>query len=146
MWVKLTLPPRARRRWLLITTRLSASSFAGTARTLVDVGTVSEVGMLATTRAAAPRRTVEAGGAGLASWAGPSWTGRLTGLPPAPAGFGCAGFGGAVGSVSADVGTSGLVTTFGARPALSGLPPRAAPSLAAVSVVLAVVWPFPGPG
>ena len=39
-WVKLTLPPRARRRWLLITTRLSASSLAGTARTLVAVGTV----------------------------------------------------------------------------------------------------------
>ena len=40
MWVKLTLPPRARRRWLLMTTRLSAISFAGTARTLVAVGTV----------------------------------------------------------------------------------------------------------
>ena len=55
MWVKLTLPPRARRRWLLITTRLSASSLAGTARTLVAVGTCSDGSMLATTRAAAPR-------------------------------------------------------------------------------------------
>src|SRR5882757_3735110 len=55
-WVKLILPPRERLRWLLITTRLSASSLAGTARTLVAVGTVSEVCMLTTTRAAAPRK------------------------------------------------------------------------------------------
>src|SRR5579875_1249316 len=54
-WVKLTLPPRPRRRWLLMTTRLSMSSFAGTARTLVAVGTVRLASMLATTRAAAPR-------------------------------------------------------------------------------------------
>ncbi len=53
--VKLILPPRARRRWLLITMRLSAISLAGTARTLVAVGTVSEASMLVTTRAAAPR-------------------------------------------------------------------------------------------
>ena len=33
-WVKLTLPPRLRARWLLMTTRLSMSSLAGTARTL----------------------------------------------------------------------------------------------------------------
>ena len=38
-----------------MTTRLSAISLAGTARTLVAVGTVSDVFMLATTRAAAPR-------------------------------------------------------------------------------------------
>src|SRR6476469_4308333 len=55
MWVKLTLPPRARRRWLLMTTRLSAISLAGTARTLVAVGTASDASMFATTRAAAPR-------------------------------------------------------------------------------------------
>jgi hypothetical protein len=40
---------------LLTTIRLSAISFAGTARTLVAVGTASEDSMLATTRAAAPR-------------------------------------------------------------------------------------------
>ena len=38
-WVKDTLPPRPRARWLLITMRLSMSSLAGTARTLVAVGT-----------------------------------------------------------------------------------------------------------
>src|SRR5256885_5894601 len=57
-WVKLTLPPRPRARWLLMTIRLSASSFAGTARTLVAVGTVSDWSMLATIRAATPRSTV----------------------------------------------------------------------------------------
>ena len=60
-WVKLTLPPRERRRWLLMTTRLSISSLAGTARTLVAVGSASEASMLTTTRAAAPRRTVDSG-------------------------------------------------------------------------------------
>src|SRR6476619_7008207 len=55
MWVKLTLPPRERARWLLMTTRLSMSSLAGTARTLVAVGTWSEDSMLVTTRAAGPR-------------------------------------------------------------------------------------------
>src|SRR3954470_17118155 len=55
-WVNETLPPRARARWLLMTMRLSASSFAGTARTLVAVGTVSEAFMFLTTLAAAPRR------------------------------------------------------------------------------------------
>src|SRR6478609_12207140 len=56
--VKLTLPPRERARWLLMTTRLSMSSLAGTARTLVAVGTVSETSMLATTREDAPRSGV----------------------------------------------------------------------------------------
>src|SRR6478752_350016 len=54
-WVKLTLPPRQRCRWLLMTTRLSMSSLAGTARTLVAVGTARLLSMLVTTRAAGPR-------------------------------------------------------------------------------------------
>ena len=53
-WVNETLPPRLRRRWLLITMRLSMSALAGTARRLVAVGTSREVAMLATTRAAGP--------------------------------------------------------------------------------------------
>src|SRR3954447_23938745 len=55
MCVKLTLPPRERARWLLMTTRLSISSLAGTARTLVAVGTWRLDSMLVTTRAEAPR-------------------------------------------------------------------------------------------
>src|SRR4051812_10412853 len=54
-WVKDTFPPRERARWLLMTMRLSASSLAGTARTLVAVGTVSETFMFLTTAAEAPR-------------------------------------------------------------------------------------------
>src|SRR5919199_4440825 len=57
-WVNDTFPPRERARWLLITIRLSASSLAGTARTLVAVGTVSEAFMFLTTLAAAPRSGV----------------------------------------------------------------------------------------
>src|SRR5260370_33628196 len=54
-WVKEILPPRPRRRWLLMTIRLSPSNFAGTVRTLVAVGTPRDASMLATTWAAAPR-------------------------------------------------------------------------------------------
>src|SRR3954454_21497920 len=61
MCVNETFPPRERARWLLITMRLSASSLAGTARTLVAVGTVSEAFMFLTTAGAAPRPRVAAG-------------------------------------------------------------------------------------
>src|SRR5690242_4561763 len=89
-WVKDTLPPRERARWLLMTIRLSASSFAGTARTLVAVGTVSEAFMFLTTLAAAPRsglvRTPDSAfgagaGAGLAGWAGRCWSARSAARP-----------------------------------------------------------------
>ena len=58
--VKEIFPPRVRRSWLLITRRLSASSFAGTARTLVAVGTFSDASMFFTTADAAPRSGVAA--------------------------------------------------------------------------------------
>src|SRR3954466_9613801 len=58
MWVNDTLPPRARARWLLMTVRLSHSSFTGTERTEVAVGTVSDASMFCTVRAGAPRSTV----------------------------------------------------------------------------------------
>src|SRR6185369_4282080 len=71
-WVKLTLPPRPRARWLLITMRLSASSLAGTARTLVAVGTARDASMFWTIFAATPRiGAVEPlAGAGVAGVAG----------------------------------------------------------------------------
>src|SRR3954453_20413316 len=78
-----TLPPRERRRWLLITVRLSISSLAGTARTLVAVGTANDASMLVTTRAAGPRRTVVStsfptvvgavGAGGGAAWGAAAW-------------------------------------------------------------------------
>jgi hypothetical protein len=52
-------PPRVRRSWLLMTSRLSASSFAGTARTDVAVGTSSDASMFFTTADAAPRSGVD---------------------------------------------------------------------------------------
>ena len=55
MCVNETFPPRPRFRWLLITIRLSIINFAGIARTLVAVGTLSEPSMLCTTRAETPR-------------------------------------------------------------------------------------------
>src|SRR5947207_14101697 len=60
-WVKETFPPRLRRRWLLMTVRLSIRSLAGITRTLVAVGTLSDASMFVTTRAAGPRSTCVAG-------------------------------------------------------------------------------------
>src|SRR5688572_12909118 len=57
-WVKLTLPPRVRDMWLLMTIRLSIISFAGIVRTLVAVGIVSDSSMLAASVFGRPRRTV----------------------------------------------------------------------------------------
>src|SRR5690349_11491897 len=71
-WVNDTLPPRARARWLLITIRLSQSSFTGTERTLVAVGTVNDTSMLAAVRAGAPRSTVY-DGSSVASDFGLGW-------------------------------------------------------------------------
>src|SRR5688500_9373820 len=61
MWVKETLPPRARARWLLMTIRLSHSSLTGTCRTEVAVGTLSETSMFFAVAAGMPRRTVYVG-------------------------------------------------------------------------------------
>src|SRR5687768_11605763 len=55
MWVKLSLPPRVRVRWLLAILRLTSSSFAGTGRTDVAVGTVRLAAMFFTIAEAAPR-------------------------------------------------------------------------------------------
>src|SRR6185369_16213407 len=88
-WVKLTLPPRPRARWLLITMRLSASSLAGTARTLVAVGTARDASMFWTIFAATPRIGVVEGLAGAAAGAAATGAG-------AAAGVAGAGVGGAV--------------------------------------------------
>src|SRR3954451_7247939 len=66
-----------------MTMRLSASSLAGTARTLVAVGTVSETFMFLTTAAAAPRS---------GDWVPPA-TGGAGVLAAGAAGFSAAGLG-----------------------------------------------------
>src|SRR3954467_5285018 len=70
-----------------MTVRLSTNSFAGTARTLVAVGTARLASMLATTREAAPRK------------------GRCSPLPAAAGGGGGgAGAGGGFAAAGSDVG------------------------------------------
>src|SRR2546430_6576746 len=67
--------------------RLSASSLAGTARTLVAVGTVSDSSMLLTIRAATPRRMVTFAPAGTvvdAGLAGTVLAGAVLTAPAAP--------------------------------------------------------------
>src|ERR1044072_8145168 len=68
-WVKEIFPPRFRLRKLLITIRLSAINFAGTARTEVAVGTSSEEVMFLTTAAATPRSGVVVRPVPSATWA-----------------------------------------------------------------------------
>src|SRR3954471_4206011 len=108
-WVKETFPPRERARWLLITMRLSASSLAGTARTLVAVGTVSETFMFLTTAADAPR-------SGLCL---PAATG-VAGFAAGAAGLLCAGAAGS-GAAGAGVGLAGAAAGAAAWGAGAGL-------------------------
>src|SRR3954451_6417979 len=98
-WVKLTLPPRPRARWLLITMRLSTSSLAGTARTLVAVGTSSEASMFCTIRAATPRSVVTLAPAGAVP--------LVDGLATAAVVF-TAGFGSGLGASAGAAGTVGF--------------------------------------
>src|ERR1700735_4389538 len=103
--VKDTLPPRPRARWLLMTMRLSASSLAGIARTLVAVGTARLADMLATVRAAAPRRrTCSPAGAGAGAGAWGAW--GASGVSRGAAG--AAGVGGAAGAGGAAWGAAPL--------------------------------------
>ena len=96
-----TLPPRVRARWLFRIWRLTSSSFAGTERTEVAVGTPRLASMFATMRAAAPRSGC---GASPSSTTGAAAVGRLgalgAGAVGAAGGVGAAGAG-AVGVVGA---------------------------------------------
>ena len=78
--VKLTLPAvPVRASWLLRISRLTSSSFAGTTRKLVAVGTSRLVVMLETTRAALPRRGTVVPSSPLGT------VGVAAGLTPGPA-------------------------------------------------------------
>src|SRR6478609_5728161 len=135
--VKLTLPPLERARWLLTTTRLSMSSLAGTARTLVAVGTVSETSMLATTREDAPRSGVT--------------TSSLTGPVPLTAGmsrgFGAAGsvLGSVFGSVLGSAFASGVFAATGAGGAGAAAGAGFVAVFGAVFVADGVAEPLLGP-
>ncbi len=121
-----------------MTVRLSMSSLAGTARTLVAVGTARLACMLVTTRAAGPLRVVtpsdDALAAGLAS-AGLASAGEVGALTGGAAGF-CA-TGSAVGAPSARG-----VAAAGPAPEVGGLAGVAAGAGLPVS---ADVAPLAGP-
>src|SRR5690242_14484122 len=89
--VKEILPPRVRFRWLLMTMRLSAISLAGTARTLVAVGTLSEASMFFAMAAAAPRSCFDSGSSFFAGSAFAFWSGSGLAAGLAAAGFAGAG-------------------------------------------------------
>src|SRR5437016_874620 len=75
-WVNETLPPRTRVRWLLMTIRLSMRSFAGTARTVVAVGTSRLVIMFAAMALDGPRSVVTMSSSTVSSFADfGSWAG-----------------------------------------------------------------------
>src|ERR1700742_836947 len=86
-WVNDTLPPRPRRRGLLMTIRLSISSLAGISRTLVAVGTARLAVMLRTVRAAAPRSLLTSVPSGSGGW-GAAGAGAAAAVPGAGAGAG----------------------------------------------------------
>src|SRR4051794_15730381 len=107
-WVNETLPPRARDRWLLITMRLSISSFTGTDRTLVAVGTRRLASMFCAVRAGAPRRTVRVGSSTASA--------RLAGsgsFGTGAAEVGCGGRASARGVAWVGADTAGLAGAFG---------------------------------
>src|SRR5829696_4282947 len=86
-WVKLILPPRVRDMWLLMTMRLSIISLAGTVRTLVAVGTVSDSSMFAARVFVIPRRTVTASSSLLSRAAAGAILGACAGMGGGEAGF-----------------------------------------------------------
>jgi hypothetical protein len=146
---------RERLRWLLITIRLSIINFAGTARTLVAVGTVSEPSMLVTTRALTPRigsnlaasgvlktgagLTIGSAGVGVCSERSRTSfcvadvaAAGATGAGVAAAGAGVTtGAGvatGATGATGAGVATGAAAAAFG----VGGIPPRGASAIGAL--------------
>ncbi|CAB4792853.1 unannotated protein [freshwater metagenome] len=98
--------------------RFSIKSFAGTARTLVAVGTLKDASMLVTTRAAGPRRTsvfsfTSVAGAEAAAGAGAVGAGWGTaGVATGAGAAGCAGAGTA-GVAAGVLATAGLVESVG---------------------------------
>src|SRR6266545_795309 len=147
MWVNDTLPPRARARWLLMTVRLSQSSFTGTERTEVAVGTLSETSMLAAVRMGATRSTVYVGwslaraGAGAGDSFGTGLVVPLAGSAALAAGRGVAtgvGAAGAAAAGAAGAGAAGAGAAGRAVGVATGV--AAAGTAGAAGVWAAGVW------
>src|SRR5690349_11792664 len=118
-WVKLSLPPRVRWRWLLAILRLTSSSLAGTGRTLVAVGTASDAAMFFTMLAPAPRIGSPLGGAVgagvVAAGAGAAVAGAGAAGAVVAAGAGA----GAAGGAAAGAGAAALALPLPLAPLLS---------------------------
>src|SRR5437588_1319619 len=119
-WVKLAFPPRVRARWLLRILRLTSRSLAGTWRTLVAVGTPRLASMLATMRAAAPRR-----GTGLSSASSRAAVGPAGWAAAGGAWAGAAGAAGALGAAGGEA--AGAVAAAAAAGGAAGVGGRAEP-------------------
>jgi len=136
---------------LLITIRLSIINLAGTARTLVAVGTLNEPSMLATTRAPTPRigssraasgvlktgTGLTIGSAGVGDCKERSRTSfcdaGVCAAGPTDAGAGAGVATGVAGAatgagVATGAGATGVVAAFG----VGGVPPRGAPAIGAL--------------
>lgn len=126
--VKLTLPPRVRDMWLLITMRLSIMSFAGMVRTLVAVGTVSDSSMFAARVFGMPRSAVTVSssvdssaeeGTTFGAWAGIGCAAAGFAVVRATGGAPMTGTGAvtgcAVGAVPSGTGTSPLTGLYSSR-------------------------------
>ena len=136
--MKETFPPLVRLRWLLITMRLSASSFAGTARTLVAVGTVSDCSMFLAIAAAAPRSGLRSSpGAGRTGVAVAAVAGDGLPVVGSTEGFSGAGFSGAA-VPPESLGALPLVPESVPRVDLLGACSGAVP--ARVAVVVPALW------
>ena len=137
-----------------MTIRLSIINFAGTARTLVAVGTVNEPSILATTRAPTPRigssfaasgvlktgTGLTIGSAGVGDCKERSRTSFCVAeVCAAGAGVGVAGAGvcaadatGATGATGAGATGAGVATGVAAAFGVGGTPPRGAPAIGAL--------------
>src|SRR6478609_3416865 len=139
--VKEIFPPRARFRWLLMTMRLSKSSFTGTARTDVAVGSSREAFMFFATAADGPRSVTYSGpagasveasafaaagaafaGAALAGAAGAAFAGAAGAAGAAAAGAAGAACGAAGACAVAPLVAAGVTAPVGAGTGLSAVP------------------------
>src|SRR6478735_9335861 len=127
--VKEIFPPRARLRWLLMTMRLSKSSFTGTARTDVAVGSSREAFMFFATAPAGPRRVTYSGPSGAAA-AGAAFA--FAGA--AAAGFGAAGAAAGAGAAGAGAWGGAWRAAGGTGAAGAAVVVPAAPAAAAPAV------------
>src|SRR6478752_531582 len=120
--VKEIFPPRARFRWLLMTMRLSKSSFTGTARTDVAVGSSREAFMFFATAADGPRSVTYSGPAGASVEASAFAAAGAAGAAAAGAAGAADGAAGACAVAPLVAAGAGVTAPVGAGTGLSAVP------------------------